>query len=83
MDHKKWVFIVQSWSPSSGIKLFVNGCIVLTSTKQRNRSHAVLGSAHFVIGKSSNNMEIDNFLAWDGELPESEAWGLYVQAVQV
>ena len=30
---EKWVLIVQSWSPYSGIKLYVNGCIASTKTK--------------------------------------------------
>ena len=82
-DPEKWSFIVQSWFPFSGITLYVNGCIVSTNTRRWVRSHGITWSANFVIGKKSIHMEIDNFLAWEFELTEDEAWRLYMQAGQV
>ena len=86
----KWVLIIQTWSPSSGIKLYVNGCTVVdTLTGRSNRTHRVVRRLKFVIGSNSANfrrcvaMEMDNFLAWEEELTEDEAWRLYVQGGQV
>ena len=86
---EKWVWIVQTWSPSSGIKLFVNGCIITATTYSIPRMHSVTRKPNFVIGTNSLNyrrwvaMEMDNFLAWDEELTYEEVWRLYIQAGQV
>ena len=88
-DPNKWALIVQTWSPSSGIKLYVNGCLVTARVDRYSRTDNVARNLNFVIGRKSGNsrkwvaMEMDNFLAWDDELTEEEVWGLYVQAGQV
>ena len=81
----KWIFVVKSWSPSTGIKMFVNGCIVATSDDRQTRTHAVAWDANFTISHvdRSTDMELDNLLAWDGELTNDEVWRLYMQAGQV
>ena len=80
---EKWALVVQSWYPSSGIKLYVNGCIVSISTRRWVRSHNISSNADLVIGKNAIHIEIDNFLAWDGKLTDNEVWRLYMQAGRV
>ena len=90
---EKWVFIVQTWSPSSGVKLYVNGCITMPSyAKNSTRTIAVGRTFDFVIGANSVfrewvprwvALEMDNFLAWDEELTEGEVWRLYAQGGHV
>ena len=88
-EPEKWALIVQTWSPSSGIKLYANGCILQANAERITRRYSVARDINFVIGTNSVNpaqwiaMEIDNFLAWDGELIEDEVWRLYVQGGQV
>ena len=78
-------FITQSWSPSFGIKFYVNSCIVATETERQPRKHDVTWDANFRIGDVRKwvEMEMNNFLAWDGELTQDEIWRLYMQAGQV
>ena len=88
-EPEKWAFIVQTWSPSSGIKLYANGCILKAHATRSARRHAVSRNPNFVIGSDSIDftlwipMELDNFLSWDDELTEDEVWRLYVHTGQV
>ena len=51
---EKWVFIVQTWSSSSGVKLYVNGCMLMPSiNKLSARTVAVSMTFDFVIGANS------------------------------
>ena len=81
----KWAFIVQVWSPSSGIKLYVNGCIVAATNARRARAHKIKRSPSFAIGDVQKwvDMEMDNLLTWDQELTGDDVWRLYMQAGQV
>ena len=85
-----WLYIVHTWSTSSSFNLFLNGCIVGASKKDKSpRYNALAWSTDFGIGESVEmsidraDMDLDNLLAWDEELTADEVWQLYMQAGQV
>ena len=87
-DH--WLFIVHTWSPSSGFNLYLNGCILGDAYADKiRRVRGITASLRFTIGEDADigadraNMDLDNLLAWDEELAAAEVWQLYVQAGQV
>ena len=88
----QWLFIVITWSPSVGIKLYVNGCPFgddVVTANIRPRIHTLVRNQQFVIGEPSSgsphraNMTLDNLVAWDEEIHADEVWQLYVQAGQI
>ena len=85
-----WLFVAHTWSKSSGLNLFLNGCIVGDAKKENNpRYNTLAWSVDFTIGEAVVNgdwyadMDMDNLLAWDEELTADEVWQLYMQAGQV
>ena len=82
-----WLFIVHTWSPSSGINIYLNGCIMNGQGKAKGpRTNNVTESFPFMIGEAvadnplRADMDLDNLMAWDDELTPDEIWQLYVQA---
>ena len=85
-----WLFIVHTYSPSSGLNLYLNGCILGDAyTEKIPRRQGITTSFQFTIGEDAEvgdgraDMDLDNLLAWDEELSADEVWQLYLQAGQV
>ena len=85
-----WLFIVHTWSPSTGINIYLNGCIMNGQMKAMfGRTQKLRLSFPFKIGekvygdRQRAEMDLDNLMAWDNELTAEEVWQLYVQAGHV
>ena len=86
----QWVYVVQTWSPASPVKIYINGCLFLNVGTKATRYTALTRDVNFVIGATSQsvhpwwaNITLDNFLSWDAELSKVEVWRLYIQGGRV
>ena len=86
-DPDIWLFVVHTWSPSSGVIIYLNGCIMNDQDLDISRRTSSLTVSHpFTIGEAVTgnpqraDMDLDNFMAWDDQLTADEVWQLYVQA---
>ena len=82
----QWVYVVQTWSPASSVKIYMNGCLFLNVGTKATRYTAPTRDVNFVIGDTSDgvppwwaNIALDNFLSWNAELSKEEVWRLYIQ----
>ena len=82
----QWVYVVQTWSPASSIKIYLNGCLYPNVGSKATRTTAVTRDVNFVIGATSAganprwaNIILDNLFSWDEELSKEEVWRLYIQ----
>ena len=82
----QWVYIVQTWSPASSLKIYLNGCLYPNGGTKTTRYTALTRDVNFVIGATSAgasprwaNIILDNLLSWDSELSKGEVWRLYIQ----
>ena len=83
-----WYFITLVWGPTSGARLYLNGCLAgeaLTLTPSAGRSNGpyndfilgasnVAGDRHF----SRVAMTMDELKIWDARMREEQVWNLYV-----
>ena len=89
MPQDQWVYVVQTWSPLSSVKLYIDGCLFAESGKRISRKYDVSWDVNLVIGSHSlgsnkrANISLDNMLAWDEELSHEEVWRLFIQKGQV
>ena len=86
IPHDQWVYVVQTWSTASSIKIYLNGCLYPIVGTKTTRNNALIREVNFVVGATSAgnnpewaNIKLDNLLSWDEELSKDEVWGLYSQ----
>ena len=87
-DH--WEHVVWTWSPTHGIRFFLNGCDTDPGATKGLFSHKVIADVHpsdqvpFVIGATAigyvknANMKLDDMYIWNQAFTDNDVWTFYV-----